>query len=132
MFLEIHISQQKNSMIMRMQKHENLSIDYSNHSMGNKMKKFQQVIQQTFEAVQLVRGMELDDFSVHAVSTKPLHITVWLNYIQERQVDCLEVNLKQGTTWELTALVAKWINAVNFHAIRESFKLWDELSSEVD
>lgn len=95
------------------------------------MKKFQQVVEQTFQAVQTVKGVDLSDFSVYSLSLKPLTVTVWLHHEKELQIDHLIVELKEGTTWELSAKVAKWLHQIDFEGIRRSFELWEELAQDV-
>lgn len=95
------------------------------------MKKFQAVVLGAFDAYQQVRGVEITDFRVISVSHRPMHITVYLHYNDNPQVEKLDLVLKQGTIWELSAYVARWLSTIDFAGIREAFENWEELNKEL-
>lgn len=95
------------------------------------MKKYQVVINETFNAFQTVRGGEITDFTIHAIATKPMHITVWLDHNEHTEVAQTSIVLGEGTTWEISAKIAKWLNTINFDAIREAFEKWKDLDSNM-
>lgn len=95
------------------------------------MKRYEQVVQGSFEAYQIVRGVEITDFTIACASFKPMHITIYLHYNNNPQVEKTELVLKEGTKWELTAKVAKWLNSADFDGIRTAFEAWKELDADV-
>lgn len=95
------------------------------------MKKYQVVIKETFNAFQTVRGKEITDFTINALATKPMNITVWLDHNEHTEVAQTDIVLGEGTTWEISAKIAKWLNTINFDGIREAFEKWKELDTDV-
>jgi hypothetical protein len=95
------------------------------------MKKYEEIVKGSFEAYQIVRGVEVTDFTIHSSSNKPMNLTVWLDYEDNTEVEKIGLTLTEGTKWELTALVAKWLNSVDFDGIREGFARWKELDAEL-
>lgn len=95
------------------------------------MKKYEEVVTGSFNAYQLVRGIEITDFTINCISHKPMNLTVWLDYEENAQVEKTDISLREGTTWELSALTAKWLKDIDFNGIREGFSRWKELDAEL-
>lgn len=95
------------------------------------MKKYEALVKEAFNAYQLIRGVEITDFTIHSAAYRPMHINVWLDYEDNQRVENTDIVLKEGTTWELAALVAQWMKNIDFDSIREGFKRWEELNSDL-
>lgn len=95
------------------------------------MKKYQAIVEEAFNAYQLVRGVEIKDFTIVSHSPIAMTVQVWLDFGDNKAVRDTTLKLKEGTTWELASLVAHWLKDIDFDSIRESFQRWKELNSDI-
>lgn len=95
------------------------------------MKKYQAIVEEAFKAYQLVRGVEIKDFTIVSYSPTAMHVQIWLDFGDNKAVRDTTLVLREGTTWELAALVAYWLKDIDFDSIRESFENWEELNSDL-
>ncbi len=95
------------------------------------MKKYEAVVEESFKAYQLVRGVEIKDFTITSYSPTAMTVQVWIDFGDSKAVRDTTLRLKEGTTWELAALTAGWLKDIDFDSIRQSFKSWEELDSDI-
>ena len=95
------------------------------------MKKYNAVVKEAFDVFTELSGKNTKGFTIESVATEPLKMFVWLDYGDYRCAQSLDIQLSDGTVFELSLKVAEWLRDTPWDTIREKYAKWEELNSDV-
>lgn len=95
------------------------------------MKKYKAVVQEAFEVFSDLSGINTQGFTIDSVATEPLRLFVWLDYGTYKCARTLDVELKEGTVFELSLAVAEWLRDTPWNSVRLKYAKWEELNSDL-
>lgn len=96
------------------------------------MKRYEQIAKNVLEAYALVRGRDVEHFTIRAYAPTAMNVQVWLDYKDNTAVRDTLIKLKDGTPFELSLRVAEWLKVIEFETIPAAFDKWTELNADVE